>query len=901
MTRSKKPFLLEVSWEVCNKVGGIHTVLKSKAAEAQKAFGDHYYLVGPLFDHNPEFIEQQGGDFTTISQKLQKAGIKAKCGIWNTPEKPRVILVRFKDSLDQSRLLYTLWKDFGVDSMTGGADYQEPVLFATMAAKVIETVASLNQEAQFTAHFHDWTTGAGILHLKKHAPRIATVYTAHSTVVGHAVCSNGINLYNSLDQINSDREAEKWSVVAKHSLESASARECDIFTTVSKITAEEAKSLLNAEASQILINGLNAKQIPSYKENASRYSENRNKLLSFASAFLKRDLKSDNTAIISISGRYEFINKGIDLYLESLAHLKNEDGIEKNVVAFIFALANARQPNDSFRSEQYSAISTHPLWEPANDLVIANASRLGINNSQDSKVNLILVPAYLNGSDGVLNMEYFDALTACDLTIYPSWYESWGYTPLESIAYSVPTVCSDVSGFGQWIQATAAESDGIKVLSRRNATFTESVESLANHIRKIIHLDSVSLNKLRVSVRQTALTAEWENFYRNYMSTYEMASNKLQERHKTDSDASTAKESTAFRGTNSPRPRFKQFSVITSLPKQLERLRELAHNIWWVWNADATELFIRLDPVLFEKIGNNPVALLELVEPSKLDAISKNESYMLLYESVMKKFDKYMSLSGSLLKDLEGVTPDRPVAYFSMEFGLHECLPLYSGGLGILSGDHMKSASDINLPLFGVGLLYKNGYFKQGISKDGVQKVEYFHNDFFRMPLREITRNGERLTIGIDFPGRMIYARIWEAKVGRVSIYFLDTDIQENSGSDREITAKLYGGDKRTRIEQEIVLGIGGVRLVEELNLTPSVYHLNEGHSAVLIVERFINLMKFFNVDFKTAGEIIKGSTVFTTHTPVPAGNETFDMSLVENYLRTYVESSGLAWQDFCD
>ncbi len=901
---NQNTFLFEVSWEVCNKVGGIHTVVKSKIHEAIKKFGENYCLIGPLFDHNPEFIDDRNSPLTQVTDALLKEGIKTAVGYWNIPEKPPVILVKYTDTIDQSRLLYQLWKDFGVDSMTGGWDYQEPVLFATIAAKVIETASSIRNDTTFLAHFHEWTSGAGLLHLKKHAPTVATIYTAHSTVVGHKICEQGANLYQLLGKINADKEAAKQMVTAKHSLETASAREADLFTTISDITAIEAKNMLGVETGTILHNGLNINRINS--EITPEYrSESRRKLIEFASNFLKKKIENDTTVIISTSGRYEYLNKGLDIFLSTMSELKRKKITGKNIIAFCFTMAGAKPPNDSFRSEKYSSISTHPLWDASADPFIATASRLGLDNTEkESPVNLILVPAQLNGNDGVLNMEYLEALSGCDLTVYPSFYEPWGYTPLESAAFAIPTVSTDIAGFGRWVKSMYPDNESIKIVNRESVDMAETVKELTTHILKVISLDKESMEKLRNGALQIARGASWENLFKNYAKAYDTALVKA----KTRIQRSTATEATrdtknisSFRGTNSSRPRFKQFSVITSLPKKLERLRELAHNIWWVWNADATELFVRLDPILFEKISSNPVALLEIIDPAKLELVSKNESYMLLYESVMQKFDKYMSMKGSLIKELDPVSPKHPIAYFSMEFGLHECLPLYSGGLGILSGDHMKSTSDVNLPLFGVGLLYKNGYFKQSISKDGTQKVDYFHNDFFRMPLTEVTKNSERLTIGINFPGRTVYARIWKALVGRTEIYFLDTDIQENNGSDREITSKLYGGDKRTRIEQEIILGIGGVRLIDELELTPSVYHLNEGHSAFLILERLMHLVKKVGLDFKAAGEIIKGSTVFTTHTPVPAGNETFDISLVENYLRYYIENNGLSWQEFSD
>ncbi|MFH0921625.1 MAG: alpha-glucan family phosphorylase [Fibrobacterota bacterium] len=903
--KDKKNYLFEVSWEVCNKVGGIYTVIKSKLTEAKKEFGDDYCLIGPLFDNNPDFQEETGIEVTNLLHKLQGAGITAKVGRWKTDSAPRVVLVKYKDTLDQGKLLYSLWEDFGVESMNGGWDYLEPVLFSTVSAHVIEALSGLYSEHRILAQFHEWIAGAGLLYLKKKTPHIATIFTTHATVLGRSMCGNGVDIYSAFSQVNTDSEAARFGVTAKHSLESVTAREADCFTTVSEITALEARHILNVEADVVLPNGFDVKHVPDPLAQPDYFIGQRKKLVDFAAGFLKKELTPDNTLILSTSGRYEFHNKGIDLFLDSLGELRKQQGnLKKNVVAFLFVIAGGMQsPDSKHRSEPYGALSSHALWDPNNDPIIKACFRLNLQNQPADKVNVIFVPAFMNSRDGVLNMEYYDALAGCDLTVYPSYYEPWGYTPLESIAYSVPTISSDLAGFGKWVVTQKHESDGIKILRRLGIPMMDTTRAeLTAHLLVMAHADTAAWGRMRQNVRNVALKAEWEIFFNHYLTAFKIAEKECQSRLAgRQKKAAVRFEGTSYRGTDSPRPRFKQFSVKTLLPKSLERLRDLSHNVWWAWNSDALELFVRLDPVLFEELGNNPVSLLETVDPKRLEAMAKNEAFLQLYENVMKKFDRYMGQQTSLIKDLEGITPGRPVAYFSMEYGFHECMPLYSGGLGILSGDHIKSSSDLNIPLVGIGLLYKNGYFKQGISKDGEQKVDYFHNDFFRMPLKEVSKNNERVTISVDFPGRMVYARVWEARVGRTPVYFLDTDIQENNPSDRDITAKLYGGDKRTRIEQEILLGIGGVRLLEELNLTPSVYHLNEGHSAFLILERFINLIRYNNLDHDTAREVIKASTVFTTHTPVPAGNEAFDLQLVENYLRHYVQSNRLSWQNFND
>jgi phosphorylase/glycogen(starch) synthase len=906
---AKAKLLFEISWEVCNKVGGIYTVLKSKIKEVKKEFGDNYILIGPLFENNPEIIETDDEPVQKINDELVKMGFTAKVGRWNTEEMPLVILVGYKNTLDQNKLLYQLWEDYSVDSMTGGWDYIEPVIFSTMGGKVIETITNLYSEHSISAQFHEWMCGAGLLYIKKKIPSISTVFTTHATVLGRSMSGNGVDLYKTLSDIHPDSEASHFHVLAKHSIEKASAREADCFTTVSEITAIEAKHLLGIEPDIVLPNGFNVQKVPAYETNKKYFEKNRDKLLQFARQFLHKDFSSEDTIIISNSGRYEFHNKGIDLFLDALGQLAKSNELSKNrqVLVYLFILTGAVDlsreklplPQQESQYTVYSYISTHPLWDPNHDPIVNTCKKHNLQNSQLDQINVIFVPVYLNGHDGIFNLEYYEALSGCDLTVYPSYYEPWGYTPLESIAHSIPTVSTDIAGFGRWIFSARRDSDGIKILHRFNREYNDAVMELKGYITHFVnnHLDK-NVN-LKTEVRQTALLAEWAVFFKNYLAAFEIAQkqcrNRLQGRRK---EKVIQLEGLEYRGADSQKPRFRQFSVKASIPEPLAKLRDLAYNLWWSWNLDAQELFSLLDALLFEKVGNNPVALIETINPQRLKEFSENENYLAQYKSITLRFEQYCKQKKSLLKNADLFTPAHPIAYFSMEYGFHESMPIYSGGLGILSGDHIKSASDLNINFVGVGLLYKNGYFKQGISKEGDQQVEYFYNDFSRMPLQEVHKAGEKVIISVELPGRKVQARVWEAKVGRISVYFFDTDIQENSAADRAITAKLYGGGKQVRIEQEILLGIGGIKLLDKLNIKPLVYHLNEGHSAFLIIERLINLIANNNLDMDTAKEVIKASTVFTTHTPVEAGNETFDMPLVENYLKNYVESHGINWQE---
>lgn len=902
-----KDLLFEVSWEVCNKVGGIYTVIVSKVEEVIKEFGNKYILVGPWLERSEGFIEEADPSILGIKQKLDKIRLDAKVGRWDIPGRPLVVLVKIDQGLNKEKILYELWEDFGVDSMTGGYDYIEPVLFAHNAGRAIEAISELYDDDHILAQFHEWMCGSGLLYLRKNCPHISTVFTTHATILGRSMAGNGIDIYHLPEKINSDHEAQRFNVLAKHSMEKASARFADCFTTVSEITSMEAELILGCSPHKVLPNGFNVHAIPDPVQNNDFYQKNRKSLLDFASRFYQQDFEDENTLIISTSGRYEFHNKGLDVLIDTLGKLKNDNHIPagKKLLVYFFILAGSEEMTLETHSDyltRYSKIATHPLWNPSNDPIINRAGQYGLNDEYYEKIKLIFIPVYLNGKDKIFPLDYYEALSGCELTIYPSFYEPWGYTPLESIAYAVPTITTDLAGFGRWVLREKHNKKGVFVLNRMESDDNALKTELASLITMFISQSLNDWKKLSKEARNTALKAEWQHFFKNYLDAFKIAHENAKARIMGTAPKVFEKyEEMQFHGSESVRPRLRTFTIKALLPEKIQGLRQLAYNVIWSWMPEAHQLFNRLDPVLYEELGYNPVSLLESIDPEILVQASENESYLQLYEDVMRKFNKYLESRHTYIKQTEFITKERPVAYFSMEFGLHESIPIYSGGLGILSGDHLKSASDLNINLVGVGLLYRKGYFKQGISREGEQRVEYFQNDFYRMPLEEVKKRNKALIISVDFPGRTVYAKAWKVNVGRVVLYLLDTDILENNPSDREITARLYGGGKRIRIEQEIILGIGGVKMLHELNINPSVYHLNEGHSAFLIIQRFINQVKYNKLDFDTAREVIRSSTVFTTHTPVPAGNETFDYKMVENYLKNYVENNGIPWEKILD
>jgi starch phosphorylase len=342
-------------------------------------------------------------------------------------------------------------------------------------------------------------------------------------------------------------------------------------------------------------------------------------------------------------------------------------------------------------------------------------------------------------------------------------------------------------------------------------------------------------------------------------------------------------------------PTLRQFTVVPRLPPSLERLRSIAYNLWWSWSADGHELFVRLDPDLWEAVRGSPIELLARVDQARLDELAGDDAFTSHLDACWQTFQRYMQREGWFHKTFPEAAQSR-IAYFSMEYGIHECLPIYSGGLGVLAGDHLKTASDLGLPLVGVGLAYAEGYFRQVLNSDGWQGESYPINDWHRMPVSPVLgADDKRLIIDVRYPHGMVKAQLWKVQVGRVPLFLLDSNLQDNAPADRAITGPLYGGDQEFRVRQEIMLGIGGVHALEAVGLTPTVCHMNEGHSAFLAVERIGRVMRDRGVRFAVAAEANSAGNVFTTHTPVPAGNDAFDPALVRRYLEPYRAPLGIS------
>ena len=910
--KDKPVFLFEVSWEVCNKVGGIHTVLSSKAREAVGVFGENYITVGPLLHDTPEFLEEEDGRFKAAAAALEKMHIPIRVGRWNIDGTPRAILVDFKNAFPtQDKLLFQLWEDFGVDSMSGSWDYIEPVLFSTACGIVIDHLTQgFKDTHEITAHFHEWMTGAGLLHLKKNRADVSTVFTTHATILGRAISSSGEDIYASLDEIDPIPQAKRHNISAKYSMESACAREADCFTTVSGLTAREAAALLGIDPHIVTLNGFNVDGIPDYSQNHDHFEQARKKLLRFSADFLNREFIPEKTRILVTSGRYEFHNKGLDILIESLDRLNknlNAEQSESHLICLFLVMGGAagmpKADNIRRRSradmERYAEISTHHLGNALHDPILSACRSHNLINNPADRCSIIFVPVLLDGNDGVLNMTYYEVLAGCDFGVFPSFYEPWGYTPHESLAHAVPAVTTDRSGFGIWVRENMKDNQpGVAVIPRMGREDGQAIDRLTTLLEDWTALDAAKQNGFKKGARAVAEKADWKHFYPLYLEAYRKAV-AFRDRRREGMMEEAKGQGLFFPGINSASPRFRPFSVISDLPAPLERLWDLANNLWWSWTPDARLLFSGLDQAAWKTSGHNPVALLDTLDREKLEKAAGDRDYLDRFEDILKRFDEYLG-SGKSGLGHPHISTARPVAYFSMEIGLHESIPTYSGGLGVLSGDHLKSASDLNCPLVGISLLYKYGFFNQRINRKGEQVPEYRRNNFAVMPVEIVKGEGpEKLLVSLDFPGRTVKAQVWKAQAGRTRLFFLDTDVEDNSIRDREITNKLYDAETRERIEQEILLGIGGARLLHLYGIDPSVVHLNEGHSAFILIERIAILMKERNLDFDTAREVVRASTVFTTHTPVPAGIERFDQVLIENYFRTYLHQAGIQWDQF--
>lgn len=893
--------LFEVSWEVCNKIGGIHTVISTKAPYLSEQFEDRYMVIGPDVwmntENNPEFTEDKLL-FRSWKAVAADEGLRIRVGRWNIEGSPVAILVDFTPFISKKdEILASLWESFGVDSITGNWDYIEAALFGYVAGKTIESFVKFNlaPHNRVIAHFHEWMTGAGLLYLKNRNLPVSTVFTTHATVLGRSLAGNNYRLYDMISSCNPDEKARELGVTARFSLEKCSAHNADVFTTVSDITAKECKAFLGKDVDVVTPNGFSSKMVALEEDLAPRRIAARAKMLEIASKMSMSAVPED-AVIIGIGGRYEFRNKGIDVMLDALGKLNASAYSGKMICAFLMIPSG----NNGVDRRLVARLSgqaagdgplavTHTLTDQDADIITRKMNMLGLRNSPQDKVKVYFVPSYLNGNDGVFNMTYYDLLSGMDLSLFPSYYEPWGYTPLESVAFSVPTLTTTLAGFGLWINEHCRKAHpGITVLGRNETNYNSVVEGVVERITEIATLSRDDYREYCSNAREIASLALWENNIGYYFNAYDIAVSRIAD-HQGNKDY-RKDWNQSFNRIQVNKPQWSTVMINRRLPERLISLEKLSNNLWWCWNESAKKLFKSIDPQLWESTGHNPMDLLEAVRTRRYNELLSDNDFLERMDAVFAEYSEYMSMKAS--------KTGPSIAYFCMEYGLDTSLKIYSGGLGILAGDYLKESSDMNVNMVAVGLLYRYGYFTQKLSASGDQVSEYEAQDFMKIPAEPVRdAQGNWVIISVAFPGRSLYARVWRVNVGRTELYLLDTDFENNSPEDRSITHHLYGGDWENRLKQEILLGIGGVNALRALGIDAEVYHCNEGHAAFMGLERLREYVEHSNLSFPEALEVVRASSLFTTHTPVPAGHDSFTEDMLRTYIAHYTGRLQIDWE----
>ncbi|MFO8000038.1 MAG: alpha-glucan family phosphorylase [Marinilabilia sp.] len=902
----KPDFVFETSWEVCNKSGGIHTVLSSKASVLVEEFRDNVIFIGPDVwrgpHKNPEFIPDDNL-FPEWQMTLQREGLRVKTGRWNIKGQPIVFLVDFSPLVSRkNEILAKLWESFKLDSLSGQWDYVEPALFGYAVGMVIESYYKLYipDGDKVVAHFHEWMTGSGALYLRDNLPQVGTVFTTHATVVGRSLAGRGEHLFDHIEEFDADAKAVELNVVSKHSMEKTTACNVDCFTTISEITARECARFLAREVDVVVPNGFDKSIVPGGETYEKKRKKAREKLIKVTRALLGIEF-SDNPLFVVNSGRYEYRNKGADVFLDVLKRLNEEGDPQREILAFVLIPANTFGPRkDLVKRLKKNEIDgplpnpflTHGLNDIGYDPIINKIQEIHLSNETSEKVKLIFVPCLLNGDDGIFNIPYYDLLIGMDLAVFPSYYAPWGYTPQESISFGVPAITTSLSGFGLWVSQHAGGIDeGIEVVPRNDDNYDQVVENITRVVEAFSKKSIKETESIRNKARDLAALLDWGTLIRNYYEAYDIA---LKEVNNRRDKLPAVKRDVRVRlvPETSPVPGWKKLVVKSRLPKRIKVLHELSRNLWWTWNPKLVELFGSIDEDIWEETNKNPVHLLEKVSYDRLSELADDKDFVDRLDAIYKEFRQYMEAD---------FNEEPRIAYFSMEYGLSNVLKIYSGGLGILAGDYLKEASDRGVKMVAIGLLYRFGYFSQTLSLNGEQTANYEPQVFSQLPLEEIRDNeGKPLYVHIELPGRELQAKVWKAQVGRVSLYLMDTDVEMNSPADRQITHQLYGGDWENRLKQEILLGIGGVRLLKSLQAHVDVYHINEGHAALISVERLVDLVDQ-KYSFPEAMEIVRASSLFTTHTPVPAGHDKFDEDLFRIYMRHLPGKLKISWEEFMD
>lgn len=542
-------YIFESSWEVCNKVGGIYTVLSTRAKTLQDKMKDHIIFIGPDCWHektSPYFKEDSNLLKDWRLHAVEEDGLKLKVGRWNIPGEPVSILVDFEPFYEKKNEIYgKLWELYEVDSLHSYGDYDEASMFSYAAALVVESYYKfyLNDSQKVIYHGNEWMTGLGLLYIHHKLPQIGTIFTTHATSIGRSIAGNNKPLYDYLFAYNGDQMSNELNVQSKHSIEKQTAHYVDCFTTVSDITANECLELLDKPVDVVLPNGFENNFVPKGAIFTRKRKAARKRLLDVANALMGTDL-GDDTLIVSTSGRYEFRNKGVDVYIEAMNRLLRDRDLKKTVLAFIEVPGWVGQPRQDLIERLQSGQKydtplevpeiTHWLNNMSHDNVLGMLKFLDMHNRKEDNVKLIFLPCYLTGDDGIINMSYYDVILGNDLCIYPSYYEPWGYTPLEAIAFKVPCITTDLAGFGLWANsvkgAESKISDGVEVIHRTDYNYSEVADRIKETVAEYSNFTEDQVKKARANAENLSKKALWSEFIKFYEQAYDIALRRAKER-----------------------------------------------------------------------------------------------------------------------------------------------------------------------------------------------------------------------------------------------------------------------------------------------------------------------------------------------------------------------------------
>ena len=547
----KPDYIFESSWEVCNKVGGIYTVLSTRAKTLQEALQDKIIFIGPDFwkEQESPYFKEDPSLFADWQEEVKTQELKVRVGRWTVPGEPIAILVDFNPFFEKKNEIYGwLWENYGVDSLHAYGDYDEASMFSYAAALVVESFYKyyLDEKQKVIYHANEWMCGLGALYINNRLPQIGTIFTTHATSIGRSIAGNMKPLYDYLFAYNGDQMAGELNMQSKHSIEKQTAHYIDCFTTVSDITAKECVELLDKPVDVVLPNGFDDSFVPSSAQQfARKRSAARKKMLEIANALLGEEL-DDDTLLISTSGRYEFRNKGIDVFVESMNRLLRDRDLKKKVVAFIEVPGWVGEPRKDLQERLKSGKKydtpldvpqvTHWLHNMSHDNVLGMMKYYDMHNRKEDKVKVIFLPCYLDGNDGIVNMTYYDVVLGNDLCIYPSYYEPWGYTPLEAVAFKVPCITTDLAGFGLWANTVFGHEgmieDGVKVIHRTDYNYSEVADNIKDTVAEYSGMTKKQVDACRKNAGDLSKKALWSVFVKYYYEAYDIALTKAEARKK---------------------------------------------------------------------------------------------------------------------------------------------------------------------------------------------------------------------------------------------------------------------------------------------------------------------------------------------------------------------------------